>query len=62
VVERVYRAGATLSRFTQLAVIDMIYTLLISRDLNTVITAMEETMSATHAGTGRADEGLDDKM
>jgi hypothetical protein len=31
----------------------MIYSLLISKDLNTAITAMEETMSATHAGAGR---------
>ncbi|MDR2101959.1 MAG: MurR/RpiR family transcriptional regulator [Treponema sp.] len=47
-LERVYRAGATLSRMTQLGVIDMIYTLLISRDLTTAITAMEATMDATH--------------
>jgi DNA-binding MurR/RpiR family transcriptional regulator len=51
--ERVYRSGATLSRLSQLAVIDMIYSLLISKDLNTAITAVEETMAATHAGTGR---------
>jgi DNA-binding MurR/RpiR family transcriptional regulator len=53
-LERIYRAGATVSRLTQLAVIDMIYSLLISKDLNTAIKAVEETMSATHAGTGRA--------
>jgi DNA-binding MurR/RpiR family transcriptional regulator len=52
-LERIYRAGATVSRLTQLAVIDMIYSLLISKDLNTAIMAMEETMSATHAGAGR---------
>jgi DNA-binding MurR/RpiR family transcriptional regulator len=53
-LERIYRSGATVSRLTQLAVIDMIYSLLISRDLNTAIMAMEETMSATHSGAGRA--------
>jgi DNA-binding MurR/RpiR family transcriptional regulator len=51
-LERIYRSGATVSRLTQLAVIDMIYSLLISRDLNSAIMAMEETMSATHTGTG----------
>ncbi|MDR3167282.1 MAG: MurR/RpiR family transcriptional regulator [Treponema sp.] len=51
-LERVYRSGATLSRMTQLAVSDMIYTLLISKDLTTAIMAMEATMNATHAGTG----------
>jgi DNA-binding MurR/RpiR family transcriptional regulator len=54
-VERVYRAGATLSRITQLAVIDMIYSLLISKDLNTAIMAMEATMTATHTRTGVGD-------
>jgi DNA-binding MurR/RpiR family transcriptional regulator len=49
-LERVYRSGATLSRLTQLAVIDMIYSLLISKNLNTAIVAMEETMAATHTG------------
>jgi DNA-binding MurR/RpiR family transcriptional regulator len=47
-VERVYRSGATVSRLTQLAVIDMIYSLLISKDLNSAIMALEQTMSATH--------------
>jgi DNA-binding MurR/RpiR family transcriptional regulator len=53
-LERVYRSGATLSRLTQLAVIDMIYSLLISKDLNTAIMAMEETMAATHTGKQEA--------
>jgi DNA-binding MurR/RpiR family transcriptional regulator len=48
-VERVYRSGATVSRLSQLAVIDMIYSLLISKDLNSAITALEQTMAATHA-------------
>jgi DNA-binding MurR/RpiR family transcriptional regulator len=51
-LERVYRAGATVSRINQLAVIDMIYTLLISKDLDRSILALEETMAATHNGKG----------
>ncbi|MDR1389670.1 MAG: MurR/RpiR family transcriptional regulator [Treponema sp.] len=46
--ERVYRSGAMASRITQLAVIDMIYSLLISRDLNNTITALAQTMNAAH--------------
>jgi DNA-binding MurR/RpiR family transcriptional regulator len=50
--ERIYRSGATVSRIDQLAVIDMIYTLLFSLDLDHSIKALEETMSATHEGRG----------
>ncbi|MDR2767164.1 MAG: MurR/RpiR family transcriptional regulator [Treponema sp.] len=46
--ERVYRSGAMVSRITQLAVIDMIYSLLLSKDLNNTILALEETMNAAH--------------
>jgi DNA-binding MurR/RpiR family transcriptional regulator len=49
-LERIYRTGATVSRITQLAVIDMIYTLLVSADLDHAIGALEETMAATHEG------------
>ncbi|MDR2246453.1 MAG: MurR/RpiR family transcriptional regulator [Treponema sp.] len=49
-LERLYRTGATVSRINQLAVIDMIYTLLISGDLDRSIRALEETMAATHEG------------
>jgi hypothetical protein len=35
-----------------LAVIDMIYTLLVSGDLDHSIGALEETMAATHEGRG----------
>jgi DNA-binding MurR/RpiR family transcriptional regulator len=49
-LERIYRSGATISRLTHLAVIDVIYSLLISKDLNTAIKAVEETMAATHTG------------
>jgi DNA-binding MurR/RpiR family transcriptional regulator len=52
-MERVYRSGATVSRLTQLAVIDMIYSLLISKDLNSAIMALEETMAATHGRTAK---------
>jgi DNA-binding MurR/RpiR family transcriptional regulator len=47
-MERVYRTGAMLSRISQLAVIDMIYTLLLSKDLNNAISAIEKTMATTH--------------
>jgi DNA-binding MurR/RpiR family transcriptional regulator len=50
--ERIYRSGATVSRIGQLAVIDMIYTLLVSGDLDHSINALEETMAATHEGRG----------
>jgi DNA-binding MurR/RpiR family transcriptional regulator len=46
--ERVYRSGAMVSRITQLAVIDMIYSLLLSMDVNKAINSLEETMAATH--------------
>lgn len=38
-MERIYRTGAMLSRISQLAVIDMVYTLLLSRDLDNAIPA-----------------------
>ncbi|MDR1972128.1 MAG: MurR/RpiR family transcriptional regulator [Treponema sp.] len=47
-LERVYRPAATVSRISQLAVIDMIYALLVSKDLDRSIQALEETMAATH--------------
>jgi DNA-binding MurR/RpiR family transcriptional regulator len=47
--ERIYRSGATVSRLNQLMVIDMIYSLLISKDLDNAIIALEQTMEATHA-------------
>jgi DNA-binding MurR/RpiR family transcriptional regulator len=47
-LERVYRTGATVSRINQLAVIDMIYSLLVSGDLDAAITALDQTMTATH--------------
>jgi hypothetical protein len=38
------------SRITQLTVIDMIYSLLLSKDINNTILALEETMAAAHHG------------
>jgi DNA-binding MurR/RpiR family transcriptional regulator len=47
-LERVYRIGATISRINQFAVIDMLYSMLVSRDLDNCIMAFEQTMAATH--------------
>ncbi|OHD80249.1 MAG: hypothetical protein A3J97_01480 [Spirochaetes bacterium RIFOXYC1_FULL_54_7] len=49
-LERVYRTGAAVSRISQLAVVDMIYTLIVSRNLEVFISAIERTMEATHRG------------
>ncbi|QQO08980.1 MurR/RpiR family transcriptional regulator [Breznakiella homolactica] len=49
-LERVYRTGATLSRINQLTVVDIIFSMLISKDLDTTITSLEQTMAATHYG------------
>jgi DNA-binding MurR/RpiR family transcriptional regulator len=48
-LEPVYRSAATVSRINQLAVVDMIYSLVISKDLNAAIEALEKTMTATHS-------------
>lgn len=49
-LERVYRTGAAVSRINQLAVVDMLYALVISRDLESAAAAIERTMEATHRG------------
>ena len=46
--ERVYRRGAESSRITQLTVIDILYRIIVSRDLETAIDALERSMEATH--------------
>ena len=46
--EQILRPGAMTSRISQLAVIDMLYSLLLSRNLNTAIHALEETLIAIH--------------
>jgi len=56
-LERVYRIGATISRINQFAVIDMLYSMLVSRDLDNCIMAFEQTMAATHA-TRPCDSGV----
>ena len=47
-LERIYRAGATVSLISQVAIIDMLYFLLVSGNLDLTIQALEETMNATH--------------
>jgi DNA-binding MurR/RpiR family transcriptional regulator len=51
VSERIYRQGASTSRINQLAVIDMLYSLLVSRNLDASIDAIEHTMAVTHRDT-----------
>ena len=46
--EQILRPGAMVSRISQLAVIDMLYSLLLTRNLNKAIHALEETLIATH--------------
>ncbi|MCL2834073.1 MAG: MurR/RpiR family transcriptional regulator [Treponema sp.] len=47
-LEPVYRSGATVSRLTQLAVVDMIHFLILSKDPDSAARALEKTMAATH--------------
>ncbi|MGE4526427.1 MAG: MurR/RpiR family transcriptional regulator [Sphaerochaeta sp.] len=49
--ERIYRQGASTSRINQLAVIDMLYSLMVSKNLDASIEAIEQTMAATHRHT-----------
>ena len=51
--EKIYRTGATVSMISQMALIDMIYFLLVSKDLDNSIQAIEATMSATHYMGGK---------
>jgi DNA-binding MurR/RpiR family transcriptional regulator len=46
--ESVFRAGASLSRTTQLLVVDILYSTLISRNIERVIPRIERSMKATH--------------
>lgn len=48
VTEGVYRTGAILSRITQLAVVDMLYSLLIVQDLDGARSSIERTAEAVH--------------
>jgi DNA-binding MurR/RpiR family transcriptional regulator len=47
-LEPVYRSGATVSRLNQLAVVDMIHFLILSKDPDNAARALEQTMAATH--------------
>lgn len=53
VSERIYRQGASTSRINQLAVIDMLYSLLVSKNLDASIDAIEHTMAVTHRSLSR---------
>ena len=46
--EQILRPGAMVSRICQLAVIDMLYSLLLTRNLRSAIHALESTLIATH--------------
>lgn len=46
--ERIYRQGALTSRINQLTVVDILYSIIVSRNLDSSIAAIERTMSATH--------------
>jgi DNA-binding MurR/RpiR family transcriptional regulator len=46
--ERIYRQAAVTSRINQLTVIDILYSILVSRNLDSSIAAIERTMAATH--------------
>jgi Transcriptional regulators len=48
--ERIYRQGAVTSRINQLTVVDILYSLLVSRNLDSSIAAIERTMAVTHKG------------
>lgn len=46
--ERIYREGAGSSRINQLTVVDVIYSIILSKRLDTSIEAIERSMQATH--------------
>ena len=48
VSERIYRQSASTSRINQLAVIDMLYSLMVSVNLDASIDAIQHTMAVTH--------------
>jgi DNA-binding MurR/RpiR family transcriptional regulator len=52
VSERLYREGAMMSRTDQLAVVDILYSVIVSRNLDASIAAISRTMDATHPGKG----------
>jgi DNA-binding MurR/RpiR family transcriptional regulator len=46
--ERIYREGAATSRINQLTVVDILYSIIVSKSLDASISAIERTMRATH--------------
>ncbi|MFA5851698.1 MAG: MurR/RpiR family transcriptional regulator [Spirochaetales bacterium] len=50
--ERIYRQAAVTSRINQLTVIDILYSIIVSKNLDTSIEAIERTMRATHRRKG----------
>jgi DNA-binding MurR/RpiR family transcriptional regulator len=46
--ESLFRLGATLSRMTQLAVVDILYGALVSRNIDRAVPLIERSMQATH--------------
>lgn len=46
--ERIYRRGAETSRLSQLTVLDILYRIIVSYDVETAIEAIERSMEATH--------------
>jgi len=49
--ERIYRQVAVTSRINQLTVVDILYSIIVSRNLDSSIAAIERTMQATHKRT-----------
>jgi len=50
--ERIYRQGAVTSRINQLTVVDILYSIIVSKSLDSSIAAIERTMQATHRSRG----------
>ena len=49
-LERIYRQAAVTSRINQLTVVDILYSIIVSQNLDMSIAAIERTMQATHRG------------
>ena len=50
--ERIYRQGAVTSRINQLTVVDILYSIIVSKSLDSSLAAIERTMQATHRSRG----------
>jgi DNA-binding MurR/RpiR family transcriptional regulator len=50
--EKIYRQAAVTSRINQLTVVDILYSIIVSKNLDMSIAAIERTMQATHHGKG----------